>query len=196
MKIEPQKLTLRKEIADAVRALSPDYCRAADDKICRHVAASAPFQKARTVLCYVGTQREIDTRSLLETILHAGKTLAVPLCIKKGVMEARAVRSIDELCPGSFGILEPEPSAVFVSPESIDLAIVPCCTGNERGERLGYGGGYYDRYLLQTHCPTMLLCRDAIRREAIPVEAHDLRMEYFVSERGCIHCCDSEMCSY
>lgn len=83
MKIEPQKLTLRKEIADAVRALSPDYCRAADDQICRHVAASAPFQKARTVLCYVGTQREIDTRSLLETILHAGKTLALPLCIKK-----------------------------------------------------------------------------------------------------------------
>ena len=75
-----------------------------------------------------------------------------------------------------------------VPPEDLDLAIVPCCTGNARGQRLGYGGGYYDRYLPGTRCPTMLLCRHQLEREDIPLEPHDVRMDYFVTERGLTDC--------
>ena len=79
-------------------------------------------------------------------------------------------------------------SCPVIAPEEIDLAIVPCCTGNATGQRLGYGGGYYDRYLLKTKCPTMLLCRHQLERSDIPVEPHDVRLDYFVTERGVVIC--------
>ncbi len=66
--------------------------------------------------------------------------------------------------------------------------VVPCAAGNERGERLGYGGGYYDRYLPRTRCPKMLLCRYQLVREDIPVEEHDVLMDYLVTEKGIIKC--------
>ena len=66
--------------------------------------------------------------------------------------------------------------------------IVPCCTGNARGERLGYGGGYYDRYLAKAKCPTMLLCRHQLERDDIPMEPHDVTLDYFVTERGVVDC--------
>ena len=117
------------------------------------------------------------------------QTLAVPLCLpEKGMMEARRIEGLGDLVSGRYGILAPRLDCPVVAPESFDLAVVPCCTGNARGQRLGYGGGYYDRYLPRTSCPTMLLCRHQLEREDIPAEEHDILMDYFVTERGIVEC--------
>ena len=183
------KQTLRAEVSARVKNLSPTYCREADAAICRWVIQSAQYQEARTVFCYVGTEREIDTMALLRDALRDGKTLAVPLCLpEKGMMEARRIEGLGDLVSGRYGILAPRLDCPVVAPESFDLAVVPCCTGNARGQRLGYGGGYYDRYLPRTSCPTMLLCRHQREREDIPAEEHDILMDYFVTERGIVEC--------
>ena len=127
--------------------------------------------------------------ALLRAVLRDGKALAVPLCLaEKGRMEARRIAGLGDLVSGRYGILAPKLSCPVIAPEEIDLAIVPCCTGNATGQRLGYGGGYYDRYLLKTKCPTMLLCRHQLERSDIPVEPHDVRLDYFVTERGVVIC--------
>ncbi len=182
------KEEIRAEVAAKVKNLSPTYCREADAAICRWVVQSAPCQEARTVLCYVGAEREIDTTALLHALLREGKRVAVPLCTEKGVMEARLIEGMGDLVSGKYGILAPKLSCPKVEPEELDLAVVPCCTGNEKGRRLGYGGGYYDRYLPQTRCPAMLLCRRHLLREDIPVESHDVKMDYLVTEKGVVRC--------
>lgn len=182
------KKELRAEIAAEVAALSSDYCEKADAAICAAVWESALYQNARTMFCYIGTDREIDTKTLLLRALADGKRLALPLCTGKGIMEAREIRSLDDLVSGKFGIPAPGENCPVVEPELFDLVIVPCSTGNEKGQRLGYGGGFYDRYLGKTICPKVLLCRKALSKDNIPVEEHDLVMDYFVSEDGLVKC--------
>ncbi len=182
------KSELRKTIAAAVKNLSPTYCREADAAICRLVTNSPAYQKARTIFCYVGSDREIDTTALLRAAFQDGKILAVPLCTTPGVMEARQVQGFSDLVSGKYGILAPKLHCPLVEPQDFDLAIVPCCTGNARGQRLGYGGGYYDRYLPRMNCPTMVLCRSRLVTEDIPVEDHDVLMTYLVTEKGITLC--------
>ena len=182
------KKELRAEIAAEVAALDSAYCERADAAICSAVAASELYHNARTMFCYIGTDREIDTKALLLRALAEGKRLALPLCVGKGIMEAREIHSLDDLVSGKFGIPAPGEHCPVIAPEEFDLVIVPCSTGNEKGQRLGYGGGFYDRYLGKTTCPKALLCRKQLVKENIPVEEHDLIMDFLVTEDGMVSC--------
>lgn len=182
------KQELRALIAAEVKALSSDYCESADSAICRAVQESELYQTANTMFCYIGTDREIDTKALLTAALKDGKRLALPLCTGKGIMEAREIRSLDDLVSGKFGIPAPGEDCLEIAPDQFDLVIVPCSTGNRKGQRLGYGGGFYDRYLSRTNCPRMLLCREMLVKEEIPVEEHDLLMDYIATENGVTKC--------
>ena len=79
------KQELRKLIAGRVKNLSPVYCREADAAICQGVLQSELYRRARVLLCYVGSAREIDTSALLHAALRDGKVLALPLCVEKGI---------------------------------------------------------------------------------------------------------------
>ena len=79
--------------------------------------------------------------------------------------------------------MEPKGYCEEIPPQKIDLAFVPCVTCNKKGDRLGYGGGFYDRYLSQTDAWRVILCREKILLSEIPTEGHDLRMDVVVSER-------------
>lgn len=186
------KQEIRAEMAARVKNLSPVYCREADEAICRFVVQSELYQRAQTIFCYVGTEREIDTMRLIHTMMRDGKRVAVPLCVTPGVMEARLIEGMGDLVSGKFGILAPKLTCAVVEPEELDLALVPCCAAGEAGQRLGYGGGYYDRYLVRTRCPRLLLCRRRLLREDIPVEAHDAAMDYLVTENGLVCCTRAE----
>ena len=183
------KQTVRAEMAARVKNLSPTYCREADEAICRWVTQSAQYREAKTVFCYVGTEREIDTMALLRAVLRDGKILALPLCSQeKGIMEARQIESLGELVSGKYGILAPKLQCPLVPPEEIDLALVPCCTGNAGGQRLGYGGGYYDRFLPRTGCPALLLCRGQMVREDLPLVGHGVVVDYLGTGKGITAC--------
>lgn len=129
------KKTIRAEVAGRVKNLSPVYCREADAAICRCVTQSALYRNARTILCYVGTAREIDTSALLHAALEDGKTLVLPLCVEKGVMEARQIAGLGDLVSGRYGILAPRLDCPRLEPEAIDLAVVPCCAAGNDGRR-------------------------------------------------------------
>lgn len=164
--------------------LDLDYVRQTDRSIYLQAVSLREYREAGTVFCYVGMAGEINTRPILSRILADGKCLGVPRCIGRGVMEVREITDLSQLHPGKYGILEPEKERPLVPPAQIDLAFVPCLSCSRDGVRLGYGGGYYDRYLAQTACAKIALCREKMIEERLPAQQWDIRMDGVLTEKG------------
>ena len=160
MTIDEEKQQLRATIRRLSAQLPFRYREAADRAIARHLLALPEYRSAGAVFCFVSAGREIDTRPILEQTLADGKMLCVPLCVADGIMELRAIRDLKELFPGAYGILEPPADSPALSPDQIDLAVIPCVTCSREGRRLGRGGGYYDRFLAHYRGAAVLLCRE------------------------------------
>ena len=179
-----EKQQLRRTMRALESGLSARYKEESSRAIAGHLLAMPEYQEAGTVFCFVGTDREIDTRPILEDILAAGKRLCVPLCTGKGIMELRQVTDLRQLVPGAYGILEPPADAPIVAVDEVDFAVMPCLTCNRLGQRLGRGGGYYDRFLSHYRGGTVLLCQENLIREEIPLEPHDYPVPWVLTERG------------
>lgn len=179
-----EKKELRKRCIERMNALPQDYCRRADEKIFSEVLALPEYRSAKTVFCFVGMQAEIQTAVLIEEMLRAGKQVAVPRCAGKGIMHAHVIRSLAELSPGTMGILEPSAEAPVIAPEELDLILLPCVSASRAGARLGYGGGFYDRYLPKSPAFRALLIRERMLSEEIPLAPHDCTVDAVVTEEG------------
>lgn len=177
------KSALRKRFLEERRSLSAKERDKINDGIFRQVTALPAYARARTVFLYCSTPEEISTERLLSDALGRGKTVCVPLCVSRGVMEARAIKKVSELAPGRFGILEPPPDTPLVQPEKIDFCIVPCLSADVTGHRLGYGGGYYDRFLARTSAAAVVLCAERCFVQSLPAEPYDCSCHMIVTER-------------
>lgn len=178
------KQQLRQTIRKLEDQLSKDYRSKSDQAIAAHLLALPEYQAAGTVFCFVGTSHEINTYPILENTLASGKVLCVPLCAASNTMELRQITALEQLSPGAHGILEPPANSPLVSPDSVDFAVLPCLTCNHLGQRLGQGGGYYDRFLAHYRGGSVLLCREQLIREEIPLEPHDYPIPWVLTERG------------
>ena len=178
--------------------LQREYCRMADEKICRNILTLKEFAEADTVFCFVSTEEEIDTRLIFKEAWKTGKRVVVPRCEGKGHMEAYEIHSFSELAEGSYGILEPGKNCKMISPDEIWFAVVPCLSCSSDGWRLGYGGGFYDRYFSRAESMRAAskendcagkrmvkaaICREQLLEEDICREEHDIRMDIVVTER-------------
>ena len=179
-----EKQQLRRTMRALEGGLSARYKEESSRAIAAHLLAMPEYQAAGTVFCFVGTEREVDTRPILEDVLAAGKRLCVPLCTEPGIMELRQITSLDQLVPGAYGILEPPAGAPQTDADEVDFAVLPCVTCNHLGQRLGQGGGYYDRFLAHYRGGTVLLCREKLIREEIPLEPRDMPVPWVLTERG------------
>ena len=184
MTLFEEKQALRREVRSAERALDTGYKAAADRAILGHILELPLYRAAARVFCFVSTGNEVDTRPLLADALAAGKTLCVPRCREGGRMDVCRIQSLAELAPGAYGILEPGEGCATVSAADIGFALIPCLSADRRGRRLGRGGGYYDRFLEDYRGAAVLVCREALLREHIPMEAHDVVLPWVVTERG------------
>jgi 5-formyltetrahydrofolate cyclo-ligase len=157
-------------------------CRASADpslseRIAARVTALKAYESARTVLCYHSAGGEVDTLNLIERMRSDGKTVCLPAIIRKGVMEARRM---DCLVPGPYGI--PCPEGPVVPPEAIDLILVPGLAFDKSCQRLGQGGGYYDRYLPGCRGLKIGLAFDCQVVEHLPLAEHDAQLDMLATE--------------
>lgn len=180
--IYDQKAALRKAVRNRLRALEAEAASASSAAICQQVIALPEYKNADTIFAFVGVDWEIDTEALLRHALDSGKQVAVPLCVEKGIMEARLIRSLDDLLPGEYDIPEPAAHSPLCPPEKIDFAVLPCVACDKNGMRLGQGGGFYDRFLEKSSFPHVAICRDIAIEEEIPVEPWDQPVECVVTE--------------
>lgn len=179
-----KKQALRRKVRTMERILPQTYRDSAAAAICRRVAELPEYAAAHTIFAYVGTAREIDTMALLRRILDEGKTLVLPRCGAEHTMALCRVETLEQLAPGAYGILEPAEGCGVLTPEEIELTITPCLSCDRQGNRLGQGGGYYDRFFARYHGAAALLCREKLMTEAVPVEAHDRRFDLLVTENA------------
>ena len=187
MTIDEEKKQLRSIVKQKIALLSKAYCKHADQAIFERVTALKEYQQAKTIFAYVGRADEINTKPILLQAWQDKKRVCVPLCIGKGIMEAREIKGLDDLQVGAYGILEPKEGMPFIEPTAIDMALIPCMTGNIKGQRLGYGGGFYDRYLTKGTFCRVLLCRQKLMEQQIPTDDHDMLMDIVVSEENTIY---------
>lgn len=103
------------------------------------------YQEAKTILVYASTRNEVDTRPIVEDALAHNKVVGMPVSYQEGAMEFYSVFDWSDLKPGRFGILEP-PADILVEAEDA-LILVPAVAYDRRKNRIGHGGGYYDRYM-------------------------------------------------
>ncbi|WP_340148341.1 5-formyltetrahydrofolate cyclo-ligase [Ruminiclostridium hungatei] len=160
---------------------------------CRLMAVQAVIE-ARTIMCFVSFGSEVHTHGLIRSWLSQGKRVSVP-CLEKhkdgnSRMHAVQIRDFSQLkARGSFGILEPLlAESDIVSPQEHDVIIVPGSVFDENRNRMGYGGGFYDRYLTGTsdRCLNIGLCFDFQVIAHIPHENHDIPLDLIVTEKRII----------
>ncbi|MEE1228083.1 MAG: 5-formyltetrahydrofolate cyclo-ligase [Lachnospiraceae bacterium] len=181
------KKVLRKEVYSRIAALDDTYKKEADRAIVNNLLALPEYQAAKTVFCFVGTEHEINTRPFLLQALEDGKRVAVPLCIRRGFMDAKLITSLDDLkeSEGKYKLWEPAKNAPMILAREIDFSVIPCLTCDHEGNRLGHGGGFYDRYFKQIpDCPSAIICREKIISDDIPTEFHDQSFDKVVTEKG------------
>ena len=176
------KHELRQQVRAMISDLPDEYIAASDNGLFQGVTALSEFLGAQTVMLYYSVGREPGTLRIAETALALGKTVAFPYCYLGGRMEARAVQSLDELVPAMLKIPAPQNASASLTPDEIDLIIVPALTYDSEGFRLGYGGGYYDRYLSGIRAVTVGLARERLLYERLPREEHDIPVKRLITE--------------
>lgn len=179
------KRRLRAEMRRRSDDMTGDEARESGRMIAREVLASAEWRTAESVFVYVSVGKEPDTRDLIAAALAEGKRVYVPKCLPRPerVMLAVRIESTDALEAGAFGIPEPQKDgAETAGALDLDLILVPCVTANRRGERLGHGAGYYDRFLAplapirkgEKRPAVFCLCHSALLTERIPTDEYDI----------------------
>lgn len=142
------KEILRKKFLKIRNSISLEKRKRDSELIFSAVRNSDTYKKASVVFAYASFGSEVETKGFIIDALRDGKRIAVPLCnIEEKTMCAVLIKSIDELKKGAFGISEPVNRKNIVKPDDINMVIMPALSFDRYGARLGYGGGYYDRYL-------------------------------------------------
>ena len=140
------KAELRKKILQEMKALSQEQKQAMDRALTEHFLQHPFYQKAKTIATYLSFPHEFQTQELIEQALKDDKKVLIPKTYPKGRMDF-VVYDPQQLVKTSFGLLEPEGELTVIDSCQIDLIHVPGLVFTTEGYRIGYGGGYYDRYL-------------------------------------------------
>ena len=193
------KAQTRRQFLAQRRALSARAVTTYSLAALQRLRAAAPFADARCVHVYVtGRDNELDTRPLIRDMLAAGKAVAVPVLgtldqipsprvrVGERAMGAALIADMDELDDVQWGIAQPATHAArwLEDWQRIDLALVPGIAFGRRGERIGYGAGYYDRLLAQLRARRIGLCFECQLSERIHTQQHDVNMHWIVTEHA------------
>ena len=182
-KAEFRKVMKRKRSAlSAERILMYSGC------IAENLVGRKEYADASVLLAYVSFSSEVNTHFLIEKAWRDGKRVAVPKCVDDQKLEFEYIHSFDDLAPGKFGIPEPMTGeSVKYEPDDKCLVLLPGVAYTNSGDRLGYGGGYYDRYLKKHESiPRVMLAYSLQEAEELPVDEQDVPADMIVTEIGCI----------
>ena len=178
------KKEIRSQMRRIRREMSPQTVQEKNDRIYKRLIATQQYRQAKTVVVYVSKELEVDTRRLMEHAWADGKQVAAPRCVENTrLMKMHLIGSMEDLEEGAYGILEPYSNLPVLEDTTNAICIVPAFCNDYRGYRVGYGGGYYDRWLESFSGTTVGLCRECVLQRSLPVEPHDLGVHVLVTDR-------------
>ena len=176
------KKQLRRKIGTLKRALSPIEIEQASQRLAQRFFETDAYQSARAIYAYLSYNQEVRTEAIIRRALADGKRVAVPKVYGEE-MRFLWIDGFDGLAPSAYGILEPIADAP-VADDVTALVLMPGLAFDCQGHRLGYGGGYYDRYLAaQPGHPLVALCYSFQLLDHLDTEAHDIPVDLVIADQ-------------
>ena len=176
------KSELRKQVLQEMKALPREQKQFIDQALTERLLQHPFYQEAKVIATYLSFPHEFQTQRLIEQALKDGKKVLIPKTYPKGRMDF-VVYHPQQLVKTSFGLLEPQGDLEVVDASQIDLIHVPGLAFTTEEYRIGYGGGYYDRYLEQFAGHTMSTVYPCQIRDFSP-ENHDIPVQEVLIDEG------------
>jgi 5-formyltetrahydrofolate cyclo-ligase len=146
------------------------------------VLKSEVFKNADTVFAYWSAGSEVDTSKIIEKALSCGKNIALPKCTdSQGNMQFYYIDSLSDLTEGMYGIMEPEGNKAADDFTASSLCLVPALSFDSDGYRLGYGKGYYDRFLSDFKGISIGLAYEECLCDSLPRDEYDKKVNYIIT---------------
>jgi 5-formyltetrahydrofolate cyclo-ligase len=180
------KNSVRQEMREKRELLSPDERHRKSLRISNNVLE---FLKGETVMVYGSKEMEVNTSALIKSLLERGNPVIVPVIVRADIsLRLSYLRDVSVLVPSTFGVPEPIGSEIPANPEDVDVIILPMLGFDRKGGRLGYGAGYYDRFLERNpeirKIGIAFACQEA---DTVPVDEKDIRMNLIITENGTVY---------
>lgn len=179
------KNQIRKNMLSLRKNMSFSDVRLKSQKIFKHLKGQKEFLNSKNIMIYLSCNNEVDTIDIINFCLENNKCVCVPKITAQGLMVAIKINNLDfenEFTKNKYGIYEPNLDFEIL-PEDIDLIIVPMVATDKKLNRLGYGGGYYDRFLSKTNAYKIGLCYEfQMLENELPTEKTDVKMDIVLCE--------------
>ncbi len=179
------KKSLRKQMRVIRDSISPQEKELYDQNIFCKITTSAFYRESKNIFIYVSFGSEVETHRIIEQAIKDNKTVYVPKVINRVEgMAAVKITALSELKASSFGILEPETISEEAKPWQLDLILIPGLAFDKRGGRLGYGAGYYDRFLNDAKPETnkIGIAYSCQVIDEVPMEEKDIFVDSIITE--------------
>ncbi len=174
-----EKLRLRKQFLNARDSLSLDFIKIASSRIRDNLRKLESFRNAKSIGAYYSIGSEVRTEEVLQEIWNHGINLALPR-VEANEIVFRKILKISDIQLGNFSIMEPKDRCDPIN--NLDIVLVPAIALSRDGYRLGYGFGFYDRYLYGKKSTKIALSYAKQVVKSLPHENHDMRMDFIVTE--------------
>ncbi len=190
--LQTEKARIRQEVLRTRDLLDTKTRQVKSSLVTERLLLLPAFLQAKSIFFFVSFRSEVSTISLIKEALRMGKRVALPRVERKHrALDLYEITDMSEIAPGCMGI--PEPPAAEERKRGIndmDLVIMPGAAFDASGNRLGYGGSYYDRLLagLDKKIPLVAIAYDEQIQDSIPAESHDIRVNIIVTDKRVVHC--------
>lgn len=185
-----KKEELRKYYLDLRENMDRDTVIKASEEIKEKILEMEEVKRAKNIMVYYSYRNEVNTHQLIENLIHIDKEVYTPYClVEKNEMRISPVKNIkDDLVSGAYGIKEPRVKENTPA-DILDLVLVPAVVFSRDGFRIGYGGGYYDRFLAKISEKTITigLTFDFLLVDSLPVESYDLPVDIIVTDKEVLY---------
>lgn len=183
--VKEEKRRLRARCKKLRESCPPEVKARLDKALTEKVLGLEEYKACETLFIFVSSPIECDTRQIIADALQRGKRVAVPRCADRyGKMDFYYIRSFDDLSRGTFGLEEPDPQTCErVTDLSSGFCIVPGLCFDLEGYRVGFGKGYYDRFLDEFGGVTAGICYTKFTEKQLPRGAFDRHTDILVTER-------------
>ena len=181
------KNRIRQYLRQCKELLTPEERLVKSTRICRYLLDL--ISDGETVMVYTSKEKEVNTVPLITTLLKRGNPIVVPIIVKEDIsLRLSYLRDRSVLVPSTFGVPEPIGSEIPADPCDIDRIVLPMLGFDRKGGRIGYGAGYYDRFLERNKRLKKIGIAYACQEvEHLPVDENDIRMDYIITENGIVY---------
>jgi len=179
LSVNTQKAALRKHLLEKRDATSAELREISSEKIHQNLKKISAYTNSQNIACYFPIGSEINTCDIMLDILKQGKNLLLPRIIDDDI-QFYIISNLEKLEKGSFEIMEPKDSCEKA--KKIDCVLIPTVGVSKLGVRLGYGYGYYDRFLSSTDAVKISLTYSKQIVKSIPSDSYDIKIDWIVTE--------------